>query len=95
MREAVLHLAFEGLGAHEALSGAFEDNASSMATSRAVGYEENGEALEPRRDGAGRTLRFRLSRERWEPRRRGDIEINGLETCLEMFGGLERAPAVQ
>ena len=37
MREAVLHLAFAGLGAEEALSGAFEDNASSLATSRAVG----------------------------------------------------------
>ena len=32
------------LGAEEALSGAFEDNAASIATSRAVGYEENGEA---------------------------------------------------
>ena len=35
MREAVLHLAFAGLGAEEALSGAFEDNAASLATSRA------------------------------------------------------------
>jgi RimJ/RimL family protein N-acetyltransferase len=93
MREAVLHLAFEGLGAEEALSGAFEDNPSSLATSRAVGYEENGEALEPRRDGVGRTVRFRLSRARWERRRRRDVEISGLGDCLEMFVGLERAPA--
>jgi len=32
MREAMLHLAFAGLGALEALSGAFEDNVASLAT---------------------------------------------------------------
>ena len=85
MREAALHLAFAGLGAEEALSGAFEDNAASLATSRAVGYEENGEARGPRRDGAGRTIRFRMSREGWEHHRRNDIEITGLEDCLDMF----------
>jgi RimJ/RimL family protein N-acetyltransferase len=85
MREAVLHLAFEGLGALEALSGAFEDNAASLATSRSIGYEENGEARGPRRDGSGRTIRLRLGREGWERRRRDDIEILGLEGCLDMF----------
>jgi RimJ/RimL family protein N-acetyltransferase len=87
MREAVLHLAFDGLGAEEALSGAFDDNVASLATSRAVGYEENGEARGHRRDGSGRTIRFRLGREAWEPRRRTDIEIIGLEGCLDMFLG--------
>lgn len=87
MREAILHLAFAGLGAEEALSGAFDDNASSLATSRAVGYEENGEARGPRRHGAGRTVRFRMSRQAWERRRREDIEIDGLSSCLEMFTG--------
>jgi RimJ/RimL family protein N-acetyltransferase len=87
MREAVLHLAFAGLGAEEALSGAFEDNAASLAVSRAVGYDENGEARGRRRDGSGRTIRFRLGRDAWERRRRDDIEIRGLEGCLEMFVG--------
>ncbi len=87
MREAILHLAFAGLGALEALSGAFDDNVASIATSRAVGYEENGEARGHRRDGAGRTVRFRMSRELWERRRRHDIEILGLEPCLDMFVG--------
>jgi RimJ/RimL family protein N-acetyltransferase len=85
MRETVLHLAFAGLGAEEALSGAFEDNAASLATSRAVGYQENGEARGHRRNGAGRTIRFRLGREAWEERRRGDIEIVGLDGCFDMF----------
>ena len=87
MREAVLHLAFAGLGAEEALSGAFEDNAASLATSRAVGYEENGEARGRRRDGSGRTVRFRMGCGAWELRRRNDIEIIGLAGCLEMFIG--------
>jgi RimJ/RimL family protein N-acetyltransferase len=87
MREAILHLAFAGLGAGEALSGAFEDNAASLATSRAVGYAENGEARGRRRDGSGRTIRFRLGRDDWERRRRSDIELVGLEGCLDMFVG--------
>lgn len=87
MREAILHLAFAGLGAEEALSGAFEDNAASLAVSRAVGYEENGEGRGRRRDGSGRTIRFRLGRDAWEGRRRDDIDVSGLEGCLEMFLG--------
>ena len=87
MREAILHLAFAGLEAEEALSGAFEDNVASLATSRAVGYEENGEARGPRRDSSGRTVRFRMGRETWEQRRRDDIEIAGLDDCLDMFVG--------
>ena len=53
MRQAILHLAFAGLGALEAHSGAFFDNEASLATSRSVGYGANGEALAPRRAGAG------------------------------------------
>ena len=90
MREAILHLAFAGLGAEEALSGGFEDNTASLATSRAVGYEENGEARARRRDASGRTIRFRMGREAWERRRRDDIEIVGLEQCLDMFVGPRR-----
>jgi RimJ/RimL family protein N-acetyltransferase len=87
MREAILHLAFAGLDAEEALSGAFEDNAASLATSRAVGYQENGEGRGQRRDSSGRTVRFRMGRDVWEQRRRDDIEIVGLEDCLDMFVG--------
>jgi RimJ/RimL family protein N-acetyltransferase len=92
MREAVLHLAFAGLGAEEALSGAFEDNAASLATSRAVGYEENGEARGRRRHGSARTIRFRMGRDAWALRRRNDIEIIGLAGCLEMFVGSPPKP---
>ena len=93
MRQAILHLAFAGLGAEEALSGAFEDNAASLAVSRAVGYEENGEARGHRRDGSGRTIRFRMGRVQWERKRRDDIEIIGLDRCLDLFVGPSPAGA--
>ena len=85
MRQAILHLAFAGLGAQEAHSGAFFDNAPSLATSRAVGYQANGETLAPRRDGVARIINVRIDRATWEERRRDDIEIVGLEACLSMF----------
>jgi RimJ/RimL family protein N-acetyltransferase len=87
MRQAILHLAFEGLGAVEAHSGAFFDNAASLATSRSVGYRENGEELVRHGDGADRVVNLRIDRATWEERRRGDIEIVGLESCLDMFIG--------
>jgi len=87
MRQAILHLAFAGLGALEAHSGAFFDNEASLATSRAVGYQPNGEALGPRREGAARLLNVRIDRATWEERRRDDIELVGLEECLDMFIG--------
>jgi RimJ/RimL family protein N-acetyltransferase len=85
MRQAILHLAFAGLGALEAHSGAFFDNAPSLATSRSVGYQPNGEALAPRRDGAARMINVRIDRATWRERQRDDIELVGLEECLDMF----------
>ena len=50
MRMLALHLAFEGLGAREATSGAFVDNGPSNAVSRRVGYESDG-AVHVAREG--------------------------------------------
>ncbi len=86
MRAAILHLAFAGLGAEEALSGAFWDNAASLGTSRSLGYEDNGEQRALRRDVPDRTIGLRLTRDRWSARQRQDIEIEGLGPCLELFG---------
>ncbi len=85
MRHAILHLAFEGLGAEEAHSGAFHDNVPSLATSRSVGYVENGETLALRRGVPDRIKRVRMDRATWESRRRDDIEIIGLDACLDVF----------
>ncbi|MBK9179119.1 MAG: GNAT family N-acetyltransferase [Acidimicrobiales bacterium] len=86
MRAAVLHLAFAGLGARVAYSGAFESNAASVAVSRALGYADNGQRWVTRRAEPARELLFRLERAVWEERRRDDITIEGLEACLELFG---------
>jgi RimJ/RimL family protein N-acetyltransferase len=85
MRAAVLHFGFAGLGASYAGTGGFEDNPASLAVTRALGYEPNGELVEARRGAAARLLRFRLRRQDWETRRRDDIEIEGLEEAIDLF----------
>ena len=86
MRAAVLHLAFEGLGAQVAYSGAWHDNPRSLGVSEALGYERNGDRLAVRRETADLQINLKLTRERWEQRRRDDIVIENLEPCLELFG---------
>ncbi|MGI8662978.1 MAG: GNAT family N-acetyltransferase [Acidimicrobiales bacterium] len=86
MRAAILHLAFAGLDARIATTAAWHDNAASLAVTRALCYEPNGSTPEMRRERAEEQLRFVLTRQGWEARRRDDIELVGLEPCLSMFG---------
>lgn len=94
MRSAVLHFAFDGLGALEALSGAFEGNARSIKVSRRLGYEDNGVSLGVRADGRAVLRRnFRMTAERFAAIRRPDVVVANLEPCLELFGvGKHPAP---
>jgi RimJ/RimL family protein N-acetyltransferase len=85
MRAAVLHLAFAGLGAEEALSGSFVDNPASAAVSRRHGYAPNGEEIRAREGEAARLQRWVLTRASWTPQRRDDIRIAGLEACLPLL----------
>jgi RimJ/RimL family protein N-acetyltransferase len=86
MRQAVLTLAFDHLGAEVAESGAFLDNPASWHVSEAIGYEPNGiDRLAPR--GVARELRrYRLTLEGWRSKLRPAVEVEGLEGCREMFG---------
>jgi len=86
MRAAVLHLAFAGLGAQRATSEAFEDNAASLAVSRALGYVENGDDIKVSRGRSRRAVRLVLHREVWQKNCRDDMQIQGLESCATMFG---------
>lgn len=86
MRAAVLHLAFAGLGAQCATSGAYADNAPSLGVSRGLGYAEDGILRNVRRGEPATEIRLRLERSEWERRRRTDIEILGLAECLPFFG---------
>lgn len=91
MRAAVLHLAFAGLGAQQARSGAFDDNPASLAVSEKLGYERDGVERHVVRGRAVTEHRLRLTRARWEAyrgRRRAGVRVTvtGLEQCLPLFG---------
>src|SRR4051794_22695790 len=86
MRSAILHLAFSGLGAREATSEAFIDNAASNAVSRALGYRQNGTTWATRRGAPGELQRWTLQRARWEAAPRTDIVLTGVEQCLPVLG---------
>jgi RimJ/RimL family protein N-acetyltransferase len=86
MRAAVLHLAFAGLGASYATSGAFTDNPASQRVSRKLGYVDDGMDRHVRRGQPATTVRLRLDRETWQATRTVPVEISGLEPCLAMFG---------
>ncbi|GAA4833090.1 GNAT family protein [Kitasatospora terrestris] len=86
MRAAVLHLAFAGLGAREAGSDAFVDNAASNHISRSLGYEPNGTDWDTRRGEPARIQQWRLTRDTWERTRRDDIHLTGVEACLPVLG---------
>ena len=66
MRVLALHLAFAGLGAREATSGAFADNGASNAVSRRLGYERNGVVTVAREGVAVAHHNYLMSRGRWE-----------------------------
>lgn len=85
MRQAILHLAFEGLGAKEAASDAFVDNDGSNAVSRALGYEPNGSEWATRQGEPALLNRWRLTKDAWEQRRRDDIELHGVEACRALL----------
>lgn len=86
MRAAVLHFGFIGLGAREATSAAFRDNPASLGVSRSLGYEPNGFETVARRGQPAETLGLRLTRPRWEAVARPEVELSGVEPCLELFG---------
>jgi RimJ/RimL family protein N-acetyltransferase len=87
LRQAALHLGFVGLGAHEATTSAFSDNAASLGVTRSLGYEPNGTAPKVRRGQAATSMRFRMTADDWQARlRRDDISIDGLEPVLGFLG---------
>lgn len=86
MRAAILDLAFGGLGAESAVSGALADNAASAGASRKLGYQLNGLLRRRVRDAWGWEQRFALDRDRWEQHRTVPVDTDGLGPCREQFG---------
>lgn len=86
MRQAVLGLAFDHLGAQVAETKAFLDNAASAAVSLGVGYEPNGIGQLPQRGVARDAQRYRMTLAGWRARPRPPLTVEGLEGCLDLFG---------
>jgi RimJ/RimL family protein N-acetyltransferase len=84
MRAAVLELAFRGLGAERATSGALDGNTASLRVSEKLGYRQVGRStVAPRGVEVGHAD-LELLREDWRPP--FAVEIEGLGTCLALFG---------
>jgi RimJ/RimL family protein N-acetyltransferase len=84
MRTAVLELAFRGLGAEAARSGAIDGNVASLRVSAKLGYRQVGRGkVSPRGVEVGHTD-VELRREDWKPP--FAVEIGGLGPCLPLFG---------
>ncbi len=86
MRAAVLALAFDGLGAEFATSGAFSDNHASLAVSRKLGYADDGIDRQLVRGRPAQTRRLRIDRASWLAHKSIEVEIEGLDPCLPLFG---------
>lgn len=86
MRSAALSFAFDHLGAEQATSEAFMDNAPSMGVSRSLGYADNGFQWMAPRGVPRQEQRFLMTRQMWESRERPPITVEGFDACREMFG---------
>jgi RimJ/RimL family protein N-acetyltransferase/ribosomal protein S18 acetylase RimI-like enzyme len=84
MRAAILALAFDGLGAEVARSGALDGNPASLGVSRKLGYVEVGvSSVAPRGVPVPHTD-LELHRDDWRPP--VDVRIEGLDRVRELFG---------
>ena len=83
-RAAVLELAFAGLGARAAVSGAIVHNVASQRVAQKLGYRQTGtRELAPRGEPVVH-LDYRIEREEW--RSPIPVELDGLEAALPLFG---------
>ncbi|MCV7208591.1 GNAT family N-acetyltransferase [Mycolicibacterium canariasense] len=86
MRQAALHLIFAGLGAQQALTRVWHDNAASLAVTRSLPYTRTGDAVEPRRDRHDLIITFAMSRQTWKTVRRSDIQLAGVDAVADQLG---------
>ncbi|MCA1839400.1 MAG: GNAT family N-acetyltransferase [Actinomycetota bacterium] len=86
MRQAMLHFAFIGLGAKVARSSAWADNEQSIGVSASIGYETDGTDEAAPRGEVVDVVRFKLTKQAWLASSRPEVEIVGLEGCIDMFG---------
>lgn len=93
-RAAMLHLAFDGLGADQVLVVVRQDNRASQRVCEKCGFVRDGVQINAVRGKAVRSDRYRLDRERWLAHRSIDVEIHGLDAAsLALFGASPVADA--
>ena len=86
MRAAVLHLAFNELGARWATTSAYDDNPGSLGVTRRLGYQPDGMDVHDRRGAPATMLRYRLSLAQWEQASRIEVAVTGVEPCRALLG---------
>ena len=79
MRQAALHLIFDGFGARRATTKVWHDNTASLAITRSLPYLQSGSSHHLRRDQPDLLLHFEMTLERWRTVRRDDIDLCGTE----------------
>lgn len=85
-RAALLTLAFEHLGATDATSEAFQDNAASQGVSRRLGYLPDGISRDRRGHEVVVSGRLRITAERWRANeQRPPVQVEGLGPALHLF----------
>jgi RimJ/RimL family protein N-acetyltransferase len=90
-RAAVLELAFAGLGAQAALSGALVPNVASQRVSEKLGYRVTGTREVAPRGKPVAHFDYRLDRAAW--RCPFEVELEGVNEALHLFGAAdERRP---
>jgi len=86
MRTGILHLAFAGLHAEVAESGAFVTNPASARVSEKLGYAVTGESDVAPRGMPVRHRHYRLTADAWRAADHVAVEVTGLRPCLPLFG---------
>jgi RimJ/RimL family protein N-acetyltransferase len=84
MRTAVLELAFRGLGAKAATSGAIVGNEASKRVSEKLGYRLAGMSIVSPRDEPVDHYDLRIERTEWKAP--FQVEMAGVDRCLPLFG---------
>lgn len=86
-RVGVLALAFDHLGATDATTEVFPDNAASQGVSRRLGYRPDGISRDARGTEVLVSDRLRLTRAQWSVHDGPTVVVSGVERALPMFEG--------
>jgi RimJ/RimL family protein N-acetyltransferase len=85
MRQAALHLIFEGLAGEQAVTRAWHDNTASLRVTRSLPYTEGSAVQQQRRNHLDTMMAFSMTRQQWQTVRRNDIDLQGMGAIRELL----------